>query len=149
MPTSSRFAMATHILTLIAWAGHEPLKSEYIACSVNTNPVVIRRILCELARAGLVISQTGAGGGSRLARPSSEITLLDVYRAVEGRDVFALHRQPPNPECPVGMNIEPVLVDVLENVGQSVERVLATISIANILNETQPRAVRKRRKPAR
>ncbi|HEX8852924.1 MAG TPA: Rrf2 family transcriptional regulator, partial [Pyrinomonadaceae bacterium] len=82
MSANSRFAVAVHALTLLAWAGEEPVKSEYLACSVNTNPVVIRRILCALARAGLVTSQTGASGGSRLARPAAEITLREVYRAV-------------------------------------------------------------------
>ena len=97
MPTSSRFAVAVHVLTLLAWAGDEPLKSDYIAGSVNTNPVVIRRILCALAHAGLVTSQTGAAGGTRLARKAAEITLTEVYRAVEPRAIFALHRRPRMP----------------------------------------------------
>jgi len=59
MSTSTRFAVAVHVLTLMAWADEEPLKSEQVAESVNTNPVVIRRMLCELAEANLVVSQTG------------------------------------------------------------------------------------------
>ena len=113
MPSNSRFAIAVHILTMMAWAGDEPLKSEYVACSVNTNPVVIRRILCALAKAGLVVSQTGAAGGTRLMRKPGQITLLDIYRAVDAGASFSLHCQPPNDECPVGMNIENVLGDVL------------------------------------
>ena len=56
MSTSSRFAVAVHILTLMAWSEDEPLKSEQVAESVNTNPVVIRRMLCELSEANLVVS---------------------------------------------------------------------------------------------
>src|SRR5437867_10727690 len=78
--TNSRFAVAVHVLTLMAWADEEPLKSEQVAESVNTNPVVIRRMLCELAEAKLVVSQTGAMGGSKLARPAHQITLLDIYQ---------------------------------------------------------------------
>src|SRR4051812_25275067 len=108
MPTSGRFAIAVHVLTLMAEHGAEPVKSDVVAASVNTNPVVIRRIICSLQRARLVASQTGAGGGSRLTRPSSEVTLLEVYRAVEGGRLLSLHRQRPDPQCPVGVNIEGV-----------------------------------------
>jgi DNA-binding IscR family transcriptional regulator len=79
MSTNSRFAVAVHVLTLMAWAEDESLKSEQVAESVNTNAVVIRRMVCELAEAGLVVSQKGSTGGSRLARNSQEITLLDVF----------------------------------------------------------------------
>jgi DNA-binding IscR family transcriptional regulator len=103
MSTSSRFAVAVHVLTLMAWADEESLKSEQVAESVNTNPVVIRRMLCELAESNLVISQTGAFGGSRLAREPEQITLLDIYHAVENPGVFSLHRHPPSPRCPVGV----------------------------------------------
>ena len=69
----------------MAWSGEEPLKSEQVAESVNTNPVVIRRMLLELAEAGLVVSQTGSLGGSKLANDPSKTTLLDVKRwSVEG-----------------------------------------------------------------
>ncbi len=138
--------MAIHALTLMARAGGEPLKSEQVAASVNTNPVVIRRILCELGRARLVVSQTGAAGGSRLARTPAQISLLDVYRAVEAGAVFALHRQRPNDQCFVGMNIETVLGGILEEVSGAVEGVLAEISIENVVQRLQPcRPARRRR----
>ncbi len=138
MSTSSRFAVAVHILTLMAWAGDEPLKSETVARSVNTNPVVIRRLLCQLARAKLVTSQTGAGGGSKLARKPNRITLLEVYRAVEDGNLFALHRQRPSRHCPVGMNIETVLEGVLEQVSGAVEKVLAKITVEDVLGRVGP-----------
>src|SRR5918998_268521 len=139
MAANSRFAIAVHVLTLMAWAGDEPLKSELVACSVNTNPVVIRRILCALAKAGLVVSQTGAAGGSRLMRKPSQITLLDIYRAVDAGCIFSLHRQPPNEECPVGVNIEAVLENILAEVDQSMERVLSKITIEKVLQAVEPR----------
>lgn len=144
MATSSRFAVAVHILTLMAAAGDEPLKSEFVACSVNTNPVVIRRLLCALARARLVTTQTGAAGGARLARRASRITLLDVYRAVEAREVFSLHRQQPSRSCPVGMNIQAVLENVLEDVEAAVEQVLANITIERILQNLRPAPAARR-----
>jgi|SRR5262249_29988597 len=139
MQTSSRFAVAVHILALMAGGGDEPVKSDQMAGSVNTNPVVIRRILCALAHAGLVASQTGAAGGSRLARRPNQISLLDVYRAVEEGGVFALHRQSPNRRCFVGCNIGTVLKDVLEEANLAVERVLAKTTIEEVLQSVRER----------
>ena len=138
MPSSSRFAVAVHVLTLMARERSHPLKSEQVAASVNTNPVVIRRILRALSRARLVTSQTGAAGGSKLALSPARITLLDVYEAIEAGEIFSLHRQPPSRQCFVGMNIETVLGGVLEEVSASVERVLSKITIADVLERLEP-----------
>src|ERR1051325_2160326 len=102
MSTNSRFAVAVHVLTLMAWSGEEPLKSEQVAESVNTNPVASRRMLCELAEAGLVVSQTGSVGRSRLASDPAKTTVLDICQAWECGGVFSLRRQPPSMDCPVG-----------------------------------------------
>jgi Rrf2 family protein len=138
MSTNSRFAVAVHVLSLMAWSGEEPLKSEQVAESVNTNPVVIRRMLLELADAGLVVSQTGSLGGSRLANDPSKTTLLDVYRALEYGGVFSLHRQPPSRDCPVGVNIETVLGEVLSEVDSAVEQVLGKITIDDVVQRLRP-----------
>jgi Rrf2 family protein len=122
----------------MAWSGEEPLKSEQVAESVNTNPVVIRRILKELAEAGLVVSQTGSLGGSRLAHDANETTLLDVYQALEYGGVFSLHRAPPSRDCPVGVNIETVLGDVLLEVDTAVEKVLQNITINDVVRRLKP-----------
>lgn len=144
MPANSRFAIAVHVLTLLARSGDEPLKSDAVACSVNTNPVVIRRILCALSKAGLVTSQTGAAGGSRLALKPHQITLLEVYRAVDAGEIFSLHPQPPNAKCPVGMNIEGALDRILDEVERGVERVLEKITIEKVMESIEPRARAKR-----
>lgn len=136
--TNSRFAVAVHVLTLMAWTEDEPLKSEQVAESVNTNPVVIRRMLCELAQAKLVVSQTGSLGGSRLARKPEAITLLDVYRALEVPGVFSLHRQPPSRRCPVGVNIETVLSNVMDEVDSAVEHVLQGITLKDLVKRLKP-----------
>lgn len=146
MPTSSRFAVAVHVLALLARAGDEPLKSEQVASSVNTNAVVIRRVLCALARAGLVASQTGASGGTRLARPPREITLREVYRAVEPRVIFAPHRQTPNQKCPVGMHIEAILQNVLADVDGAVDAALGQTTIEAVVRAVKPRAASRGRK---
>ena len=138
MSTNSRFAVAVHVLSLMAWAGEEPLKSEQVAESVNTNPVVIRRMLLDLAQAGLVVSQTGSMGGSRLATDPAKTTLLDVYQALECGGVFSLSRKPPSRECPVGVNIETVLGEVLQEVDSAVELVLKNITINDVVQRLKP-----------
>jgi Rrf2 family protein len=138
MSTNSRFAVAVHVLSLMAWSGEEPLKSEQVAESVNTHPVVIRRMLLELAEAGLVVSQTGSLGGSRLANDPAKTTLLDIYRALECGGVFSLHRQPPSRDCPVGVNIETVLGEVLQEVDSAVELVLGNITINDVVQRLKP-----------
>jgi len=135
--SSSRFAVAVHVLALMARAGNESVKSEGVGASVNTNPVVIRRLLCELRHANLVVSQKGATGGSKLARRPEDITLLDVYRAVEGRDVFCLQRHPRGVDCPIGHGVETVLQSVLGEVNSAVEQVLARRTVNDVLESTR------------
>ena len=127
--------MAVHILTLLAKAGRESLKSEYVAGSVNTNPVVIRRLLSQLNQAGLVASQTGASGGTRLAKDPAEISLCEIYKAVSCGEVFALHGKAPNQECPVGRNIEAVLCNLQKEIDKSVGEKLSQYTLASVLEK--------------
>ena len=78
MAANSQFAIAVHVLTILARSGDERVKSDYIARSVNTNPVVIRRLLSNLQEAGLVVSQVGAAGGTSLHKQPKDIYLSDV-----------------------------------------------------------------------
>ncbi len=140
--TSSRFVVAVHILTLLETEGARPVTSAYIAGSVNTNPGVIRRLLSMLARAGLVRSQLGAGGGAQLAKPAAQIRLLEIYRAVESADVFALHHSPPNPKCPVGRHIQPALSNVLGRAERALEEELGAVTVAEVARSVTARARR-------
>ena len=87
MSTSTRFAVAIHILTNITLCRGQTVRSEDIARSVNTNPTVVRRILGALAEAGLTYSQMGQGGGALLARPGSDLAAGRVSRG-RGSAVF-------------------------------------------------------------
>lgn len=134
MAANSQFSMAVHILTLLANAGSENVKSDYIAGSVNTNPVVIRRVLGQLSAAGLVSSQTGAYGGTRLAKQPSEISLCEIYKAVACGEVFALHAKSPNQDCPVGRNIESVLCNLQKEIEKSVGEKLSQYTLARVID---------------
>jgi len=140
MPRNCRFAVAIHIAALLAIQGEVSCTSEWIAGSVNTNPVVVRRLLSALAKAGLVASTRGVNGGSTLARPPSGITLLDIHRAVAEDESPALHNQPPNPACLVGRNIQSVLVRVMGRAEAAREAVLATTSLADVVGALRAEA---------
>lgn len=133
MAANSQFSMAVHVLTVLARFEGEKVKSEKIACSVNTNPVVIRRLLGQLGQANLVESQTGAAGGTRLARCPKEITLAEVYKAVSCGEVFALHGRSPDKNCPVGRNIEAVLCGLQKEIDKSVGEKLSQYTLHSIL----------------
>lgn len=111
MSASTRFAVSVHILAALAEARPAPLTSERLAASVNTNPAVVRRLLTALTGAGLTETKLGKGGGATLAKAPKKITLLDIYRAVETPGLVALHRAPPDPDCPVGRNIQTALME--------------------------------------
>ena len=133
MPRSSRFVVATHALTMLAYGDGEAMTSEYIAGSVNTNPVVVRRVLGLLAKAGLVATQEGAGGGVRLARSADKINLRAVYAAVETHPLFALHPSDPNPQCPVGSTIQGALEPALAAAEGALLGSLAETTVADLV----------------
>ena len=138
---SSRVAVAVHVLAYLAWRSEGPSTSEQIAASVNTNPVVVRRIVGALRNAGMVSVQPGVGGGAVLARQPDDITLLDVYRAVEeGSELFSLHAQPPSRDCSVGANIVEVLQGVFVRAHSAMEAVLAGVTVAGVGHEVMTRA---------
>jgi DNA-binding IscR family transcriptional regulator len=107
---------------------------------VNTNPVVIRRLLGLLREAGYVESRGGVGGGWLLKGNPDQITLFDVLRAVDPQgDAFSLHKSEPNPECPVGRHIQGVLSEVYDEASRAMEGRLAKTSISGILGSVQKR----------
>lgn len=140
---NTRFAVATHILTFLQTQKGEPTTSELIASSVNTNPSLIRRLLSQLAKAGLTTAQMGTGGGALLARPADEITLLDVYRAVdEEADILPIH-QSPNPKCPVGRNIQGVLEARIDAAERALHDELGRTTIAELASDVARRDKRR------
>lgn len=140
---NSRFAVAVHILTVIAHAGGNPVTSERIASSVNTNPSLIRRMLSQLTRAGLTRCQMGTGGGALLARPAARITLRDVYRAVAEGKLLGLPRERPDPTCPVGRNIQVRLTERFDEATRALEDELARTTIADMHDSVLDRRGRR------
>src|SRR5215510_13040232 len=122
MRTSCRFAMAVHVLAVLAYKQGDPVTSAILAGSVNTNPVIIRRLLLSLQRARLVETRKGAGSGSRLSRSPARINLAEVYRAVEDVEPFAAPSRKPNARCPVGHCIRETLGEIFSSAQDALER---------------------------
>jgi Rrf2 family protein len=134
---SSKFSIAVHVLALLAKGGDENVKSDCLAKSVNTNAVVIRRLLCNLQEARLVVSQTGANGGTRLIREPKSIRLNEVYKAVAVTEVFALHPNTPDQHCPVGKNIQTVLENLQTEIDQTIEQKLSQFTLRDIIESVE------------
>lgn len=139
MSTSSRFAVASHVLVAMVMREGLPLRSEDIAERARTNAAVIRRILSMLNKAGITKSQGGPGGGSLLARAPERISLLDIYRAVEEPDLFSPPRCPPDQSCPIGGNIGAVLRNHTGRAEAALEKELSGTSLAQLTSEVAQR----------
>jgi DNA-binding IscR family transcriptional regulator len=125
--------MAVHVLAVLAYKEGDRVTSTLLAASVNTNPVIIRRLLLVLQEAKLVETRKGSGHGSRLSRSPARIDLAEVYRAVEGNESFILPRRKPNRACPVGNCIQAAIETVFASAQTALERDLATTTLAAIL----------------
>ena len=139
MQISSRFTIAVHIFACIDTFGRDhKITSEFLASSVNVNPVIIRNILSQLKKAGLVQVQRGSGG-TTISKPMDQITFYDIYQAVdsiEQGNLFHFHENP-NPNCPVGRNIHAVLDPRLDQVQKAMEKELKSITLADIKKDLQ------------
>ena len=137
MQISSRFTLALHIFAGIEVFGNK-ITSDFLAESTNVNPVIIRKLLGQLKGAGLIEVARGTGG-TTITKPLKEITFLDVYHAVEcigHGDLFHFHENP-NPNCPVGKNIHRILDDKLTQVQTAMEQELASITLADVKQDTE------------
>src|SRR6266852_5327427 len=132
MITSCRFAMAVHVLAVLTYEQGDCVTSTTLASSVNTNPVIIRRLLLALQRARLVETRKGAGFGSRLSRSPGRINLAEAYRAVENDEPFTLPPRKPNAACPVGQCIQATLETVFVAAQKALEQELARTTLADI-----------------
>ncbi len=136
MKISSRFSVAVHMLSVLHVSKDIVCTSEIIAHSVNTNPVVIRKVTGMLKKAGLVSVNAGSGGAN-LLKPVENITLLDVYKAVEvvkEGQLFKIHENS-DPNCPVGSKIHCVLEGVLHRTETAMEMELKNVTIADIVED--------------
>jgi len=134
--------MAVHVLAVLAYKQGDRVTSALLAASVNTNPVIIRRLLLALQRAKLVETCKGAGSGSRLSRSPRRINLAEVYRAVEEPEPFATPSRKPNAACPVGKCIRQALDTVFASAQNALEQDLAKTTLADVMDTVKASAAR-------
>ncbi|NNF00731.1 MAG: Rrf2 family transcriptional regulator [Pyrinomonadaceae bacterium] len=132
---NSQFAMAVHVMAMLAKNCDERIKSSYIAKSVNTNAVVIRRLLSDLHEANLVVSQTGYSGGTCLTRQPADVCLLEIYEAVSHDNIFGLHAKEPDRDCEIGSTITGVLGKLQVEIDEAVKQKFASYTLQDVIDE--------------
>lgn len=135
MQFSSRLPVAVHILlAIVEFEGKEKTTSTFLAGSVNVNPVIIRNTLRQLKAAGLVTVKAGEGGAS-LAKEPKDITLLDIFDAVEKEEALFHFHENPNPECPVGKNVHAVLDNKLFAIQEVMREKMKSVTLQDLIDD--------------
>lgn len=135
MQFSSRLPIAVHILlAIVEFEGKEKTTSTFLAGSVNVNPVIIRNTLGQLKTAGLVTVKAGEGGAA-LAKKPKDITLMDVFNAVEKEKALFHFHENPNPECPVGKNVHAVLDRRLFSIQEAMQEQMDAIALQDLIDD--------------
>lgn len=128
---NTRFSTALHILTLLADSEENWVNSDWIAGSININAAMVRKELSTLQDAGFVIGRKGKEGGSRLSKPSREISLADIYMAVKNTEVLGKKNLNTNPQCLVGKQINQELEKLYADTDQLVINSLKGLTLEN------------------
>ena len=136
---NQQFTFAVHIMTALAFSPDEVMDSQTLAASVNTNPVVVRRLLLALRRAELIETYAGKHGGARLGKKPERIRLVDIYDAVESRPVIPINERKVFKPCDVSCQMKNIMSTVAESTEQAVRRHLRGITLAQLVRKVHPR----------
>jgi len=128
---NTRFSTAIHILTLLSKSPNSWITSDWIAGSININAAIVRKEISVLRNAGLIISKQGKEGGSQLGKSPELISLADIFIAINETELLGKKNQNPNPDCPVGKNINKELDILYHEVDQQVLDFLKTKSLTD------------------
>jgi len=139
MAINLQFSIAVHIMAGLAYRRDESTTSANLAMSVNTSPSFVRRTLAKLSNAGLVETATGKAGACWLAMDARNISLLDIYRAVDAPKAFSIHSYAEQTTCPVSCNIKAALDKALKKTQKAMEASLGEISLAQIVSDVRKR----------
>ena len=142
MAENKRFVVAIHALTALALSDRDVVPSDDLAWSANMNASAVRRVLSQLRDADLVRSKPGPDGGFTLSRDPDDVTLLDVYRAVDLGLAFRPDGNDPNPECPIGNNMTPALRDVFQPIETALAGALEDVTLGDVVRDVAERIER-------
>lgn len=126
---SGKFAITTHILTLLAQTPNEFMASEYIAGSLNIHPVLVRKEIANLKKSNLVESKEGKNGGVRLNVSASSVTLESIFKITFDKASLGFSKNEPNPKCPIGNKINDNLSELYEQLNQTISNQLGKITL--------------------
>lgn len=126
---NGRFSIAMHIMTLLC-VDDNLQSSDYLAGSININPVLVRKELSNLLKHGLINSQLGKNGGYSLAKPAKEITIASIYKAVKPNAILGQAKNEPNPACPIGKRINSHLKALDADIEQMMVNKLGNTTLA-------------------
>jgi Rrf2 family protein len=138
--------MAVHVLAVLAYQEGDRVTSAALAGSINTNPVIVRRLLLSLQKARQVDTCKGAGSGSRLSRSPGRINMEEIYRSVENSESFATPSRKPRADCPVGSCIIDALDKIFSSAQSAMERDLAKTTLADVIETLKARGDCARKK---
>lgn len=133
MPVSTQFSIAVHLMAGLGYGVAHDMTSTQLAQSVNTSPSFIRRVLAKLSKADLISTTMGKTGSTSLARKPNEISLLDIYKAVDAPKAFAIHDYPEQKMCAVSCTIKSSMEKVLNRTQSSMEKSLGEITLADVI----------------
>ena len=137
---NQQFTFAVHIMTALAFSPGEVIGSQTLAASVNTNPVVVRRLLLALRRARLIETFAGKHGGARLRKKPDRISLAEIYDAVKSPQVILVNERKALRRCHVSCNMKGIMSGVAESTEQAVRKHLRGITLAHLVRKMRPRA---------
>ncbi len=135
MAANNQFSIAVHLMAGLGYCTETDRTSSQLAASVNTSPSFIRRSLAKLSKTGLITTSKGKNGFCRLAKKPSEISLLDIYLAVEAPKAFSIHHYEVQSPCAVSCNIKPALQNALNKTQKGMEQSLAKITLAQLISD--------------
>ena len=132
---NARFPIAVHILTLLSKAGEELLSSDYVAGSININPALARKEISNLRNHGLIVSKEGKSGGYVLGKVPGQITFADIYLSVKNQPILGIPKNTPNPDCPVGKQINTNIDSIYADLDETLLTKLRSITLADFSNK--------------
>ncbi|RAK24860.1 BadM/Rrf2 family transcriptional regulator [Flavobacterium aquaticum] len=132
---SGKFAISIHILTLLAKFPDEYLSSEFIASSINLNPVLVRKEIANLKKNQIVMSKEGKNGGTKLNISPSKVTLKQIFESTFEEISLGFSKNEPNPKCPVGKEINQNLSALYTTLNDSVMKQLEATTLEEFANK--------------
>jgi len=132
---SGKFAITIHILTLLSKFPDEYLSSDFIAGSMNVHPVLVRKEISNLKKNHIVESKEGKNGGTRLLKSSTKITLDEIFKMTFETVTLGFSKNDPNPNCPVGKQINKNLDYLYEDINKTINLQLSEITLEDFSNQ--------------